>query len=328
MPPLIFGGLFVALWTWKCLMMVLFQNTIIYNPFLPPNARSMRIAEFARDCGGIEWREERIKSLDGNGIALCVSDLSSPNHEDGSVPKTPVYILYFQGNASSLPPRLPDLSRILRRIRDADESVHYTMVCLSYRGYWTSHDRPSERGINKDAEAALQWMSELHERRSTESAIGKPVVIFWGQSIGCGFATNLAAKEKRPNNLELDALVLETPFLSTRAMLHALYPQKWLPYQYLHPFLWNHLDSWTNLGVIAKRSNQKPPGIFMVEAGKDELVPADHGESLYRRCQDVGLLVERRKVRGALHNEAMTRPEGKQAIAQSILLAITRARTP
>lgn len=95
MPPLVFGGLFVALWTWKCMAMIMFQNTIIYNPFLPPNARSMTIAEFAKECGGIGWREERIKSLDGTEIALCVSDVSAPSRGDAK--RGPVYILYFQG---------------------------------------------------------------------------------------------------------------------------------------------------------------------------------------------------------------------------------------
>lgn len=305
--------------------MVMFQNTIIYNPFLPPNARSMTIDEYAKECGGIAWREERTKSLDGTEIALCVSDVSAPSPTDNGN-KTPVYILYFQGNASSLPPRLPDLSWILRRVRDADASFTLTMVCVSYRGYWTSHDRPHERGINLDAEAGLRWVTQLHEERFAGVNDVKPVVLLWGQSIGCGFATNLAAKERRPSDLAPDALILETPFTSVRDMLHALYPQKWLPYQYLHPFLWNHLDSWTNLGVIAKRYKTRMPGIYIVEAGKDELVPADHGDQLFKQCEDVGLPVERRKVRGALHNEAMVRKGGRDAIAQSITLAITRSR--
>ncbi|KAI5458074.1 Alpha/Beta hydrolase protein [Mariannaea sp. PMI_226] len=324
MPPLLFTGLFVALWTWKCMAMIMFQNTIIYNPFLPPNSRSMRIKDYAKECGGVEWREERIKSLDGTEIALCVSDLSSPSDLEAGG-KMPVYILYFQGNASSLPPRLPDLSWILRRVRDADASLAITMICVSYRGYWTSHDRPHERGINLDTEAALQWVTRLHEDRTSETGGVRPIVLFWGQSIGCGFATNLAAKEKRPSNLPPDALILETPFLSARAMLQALYPQKWLPYQYLHPFLWNHLDSWTNFGMIAQRYKGRLPGVYLIEAGKDELVPADHGIGLYKRCEEVGLPVERFKVRGALHNESMVKREGKDIIARSIMLAVTRS---
>ncbi|KND91157.1 Alpha/beta hydrolase domain-containing protein 13 [Tolypocladium ophioglossoides CBS 100239] len=337
MPPLIFTGLFVALWCWKCTMLVLFQNAIIYNPFLPPNSRSMRIADFARECGGIEWREERIRSLDGTEIALCVSEVSSRGSSKlgSAVAKTPVvYLLYFQdmsrltvnpGNTSSLPPRLPDISWILRRLKDADEPIHCTTVCLSYRGYWTSHDRPFESGINKDAQATLQWISQLHRSRAAGNQLPKPVVVLWGQSIGCGFATNLAAMPNRASNLDVGALILETPFTNTRAMLQALYPQRWLPYQYLWPFLRNHLDSWKNLGLIAAKQQARLPEVYIVEAAKDELVPQEHGTMLYQRCQDAGLMAERHKIQKALHNDVIVRQEGKRIIAQSISQAVARA---
>lgn len=93
-PPLIFTGLFFALWTWKCMMLVVFQNMIIYNPFLPPNSRSLTIAEYAKECLGIQWREERIESADGTEIALCVADVA---RRDVSKAATHAYILYFQG---------------------------------------------------------------------------------------------------------------------------------------------------------------------------------------------------------------------------------------
>jgi uncharacterized protein len=98
-PPLILSGLFIGLWCWKCMMLVLCQNMIIYNPFLPPNARSLRIKDYERYCGRIHWREERIKSLDGTEIALCVSeDPRDAKPASGKlVQERPVYILYFQG---------------------------------------------------------------------------------------------------------------------------------------------------------------------------------------------------------------------------------------
>ncbi|KAL6801170.1 hypothetical protein GGI42DRAFT_343237 [Trichoderma sp. SZMC 28013] len=305
MPPLIFTGLFLALWCYKCIMLVLFQNAIIYNPFLPPNARSMTISEFSRQCGGVEWKEDRIKSLDGTEIALCISEISCGGSSKGL--KTPVYILYFQGNASSLPPRLPDLSGILRQLKaETKGQVHYTMIC-----------------IDLDSEAALRWASKLHREKHKETQVA-PVTILWGQSIGCGFVTNLAAKTQDAANLPINALVLETPFTNTRAMLTALYPQKWLPYRHLWPFLRNHLDSWANLELIAAKAQK--PGVYIVEAGKDELVPSDHGDILYQRCQDVQLYAELHTVRGALHNEAMVRRHGKHTIAQSIASAVSRAQ--
>lgn len=245
-------------------------------------------------------------------------------------PLVPTYIdmprlTVYPGNTSSLPPRLPDISWILRRLKDADEPIYCTTVCLSYRGYWTSHDRPYERGINKDAQAALRWISQLHQSRAAGNQLPKPVVVLWGQSIGCGLATNLAAMPNRASNLDIDALILETPFTNTRAMLQALYPQRWLPYQYLWPFLRNHLDSWKNLGLIAAKQQARLPEVYIIEAAKDELVPQDHGTMLYQRCQDVGLMAERHKIRKALHNDVMVRQEGKRTIAQSISTAVARA---
>ncbi|KAK0384205.1 hypothetical protein NLU13_8293 [Sarocladium strictum] len=319
-PPVIFAGLFVFLWCWKCTMLVLFQNTIIYNPFLPPNARYLTIAEYASQCGGVVWREEHIRSLDGTQLALCVTEIGvSTTHASRSL----VYILYMQGNASSLPPRLPDISWVLRRIQASGAAIELTMVCVSYRGYWKSHDRPSERGINQDTEAALRWIAALHVKKADSRPDVKPCILLWGQSIGCALATRLAATTDVP----VHGLILETPFLSARAMLQALYPQKWLPYRYLWPFLRNKLDSWTNLGMLAcRRTEGRMPRVYMIEAGRDELVPASHGETLQQRCLEVGLPIERHKIRGALHNDASVRAEGKAAIAQSILSAIQPRR--
>lgn len=203
------------------------------------------------------------------------------------------------------------------------------MVCLSYRGYWTSRGRPSERGINLDAQAALEW---IQERAANERAPGdgQAVLILWGQSIGAGVATNLAAAlPAGPGELQRpDALILETPFLSVRAMLETLYPQKWLPYRHLWPFLRNHLDSWQNLGAIAakcKAAGQAAPYVFVLEAGRDELVPAEHGVRLRERCTELGVPVGGRIVAGAYHNEATARGDGKAAVAQAIEAVVERA---
>lgn len=100
LPPVVFGGLLIALWTWKCFMMVVFQNKIIYMPGLPPNARREKIEDYTSQCGGIQWREERTVAVDGTQISLCV--VSVICGQDATVPAKNVYILYFQGCFSSL----------------------------------------------------------------------------------------------------------------------------------------------------------------------------------------------------------------------------------
>lgn len=100
-PPLMFVGLLGALWVWKCTMMVVFQNKIIYTPGLPPNARRETIADYESECYGIRWREERIRAADGTKLALCVSEGSEHRQTSAPTPtgarRIPVYILYFQG---------------------------------------------------------------------------------------------------------------------------------------------------------------------------------------------------------------------------------------
>lgn len=99
LPPTVFAGLVVALWTWKCLMMVIFQNKIIYMPGLPPNARREKIEDYKNQCGGIQWREERTRTSDGTEISLCVASvICGPNTV---LPEKTVYVLYFQGHFPS-----------------------------------------------------------------------------------------------------------------------------------------------------------------------------------------------------------------------------------
>jgi fermentation-respiration switch protein FrsA (DUF1100 family) len=198
--------------------------------------------------------------------------------------------------------------------------TQYVMVCCSYRGYWTSSGRPSERGIALDAIAALKWIKDEDARQACPSE--QIDLVIWGQSIGAGVATNLAAEQLLfSRGISLRILILETPFLSIKAMLETLYPQKWLPYRYLSPFLRSHSDSWKALGALqeeAKKSGLNPPKIMILEAGKDELVPATHGDMLEKRCNELGLEVKKKVISNALHTEVLVRSEGRLAVAQAI----------
>ena len=104
LPPAVFTGLLIALWTWKSFMMVLFQNKIIYMPGLPPTARSEKLSDYTTLVSGIEWREARTRAADGTDLALAVASVSSPSSpaaSDSSMFEPDVaghvYILYLQG---------------------------------------------------------------------------------------------------------------------------------------------------------------------------------------------------------------------------------------
>ena len=218
---------------------------------------------------------------------------------------------------------MPGLSSVLKGLQASSSTINvpvYTIVALSYRGFWTSRGRPSERGIALDAAAALNWVSQHFSQDSK--------LVLWGQSLGAGVAANAVAAQTqdRPSGrsesavpareetkgLKVDGLVLETPFTSIRAMLTEIYPQKWLPYRYLYPCLWNHWDSRRALLRVAE-SNVKP-SVLILPAGHDELVPKSHAAELENVCKDGGIDVKRLTVKGALHHEVLSKHEGRQAV--------------
>lgn len=92
-PPAVFVGLVLALWAYKCLMMVVFQDKIIYMPSVPPFSRRETLCTYQKACGRVQWREEQIESTDGTRLAICVAQVASaaapaPQH---------LIVLYFQG---------------------------------------------------------------------------------------------------------------------------------------------------------------------------------------------------------------------------------------
>lgn len=228
--------------------------------------------------------------------------------------------------------RLPLLSPIVKSLTKLEDGknvgkhhIRYTFCLVSYRGYWTSGNRrPTERGLAKDAAAALSWVqADASNRAKGDSTVreGRIPVVLWGQSLGCGVATNCAAEQFPSEHLDLRTLILETPFVNVRDMLTALYPQKFLPYRYLYPFLWNHLDSSDALCRLATRlplPKHRRPKVLVLQADKDELVPEEHGKILEKRCLDVGLPVERKLIRNSLHTGVMLKADGRVAVVEAL----------
>jgi len=162
-----------------------------------------------------------------------------------------------------------------------------------------------------DAAAALLYVKDLQARLGPKTKL-----VLWGQSIGAGVATSTAAAMGKANTREkLDGIILETPFVSVKEMLIALYPQRWLPYRYLWPFLWNMWDSKTALQELAR---MQQPRILVLTAGKDEVVPPDQPKQIIDLCRFLKLDITQGEVPGVLHTEAMNRQEGTMMVLDFI----------
>ncbi|KAJ5378941.1 hypothetical protein N7509_012060 [Penicillium cosmopolitanum] len=348
LPPAIFTGLLLGLWTWKCFWIIVMQNKLLYLSWLPPFSRSDKIEDYLAECKPVQWEEKRIQSLDGTNLAVCEGRISAQKDLSTIEPKRKksVVICYFQGNGGSTPLRLPVLSQVLRTLahksKFADSEPDYTIVALSYRGYWTSSGRATQSGIERDAQAFLNWVSASYTSPNTDLQI-----VLWGHSLGSAVASSVLSKyltaqgttQAAQNQVlpPISGLIMEAPISSIKDMLISLYPQKWLPYRYLWPFSWNtwctataleNLAAWkaqnakeiqTNESTHLTRS-QSPtvPPIFIISAENDEVIPPYVAGKLEKRGQDLGLDITRKEIPGAMHTECPIKHDGREALVAFI----------
>lgn len=341
-PPAIFVGLLLGLWTWKCFWIIIMQNKLLYLSWLPPFSRSDKIAEYETECKPVQWEEKQIRSLDGTKLAVCEGYIPTKDDQKSIIAgkKTKsVVICYFQGNGGSTPLRLPLLSQVLRTISTMSKTTttstshqtKFTIVALSYRGYWTSSGRATQSGIKLDAQAFLNWVSETYSSPETDLQ-----VVLWGHSLGTSVAcsalpTYLSQRETQQTSTNdaklapISGVIMEAPTSSIKDMLISLYPQRWLPYRYLWPFSWNTWCNATNLERLAEwrdensHAAQLIPPIFILSAEKDEVIPPYVAGQLEKRGQDLGLEISRKEVSGAMHTEGPMKVDGREALVRFIL---------
>jgi uncharacterized protein len=70
LPPIVFSGLVIALWTYKSLMMIVFQSKINYMPSVPLFSRSEKVEDYAVQCRPVVWREHDLRAADGVALKL------------------------------------------------------------------------------------------------------------------------------------------------------------------------------------------------------------------------------------------------------------------
>lgn len=155
-------------------------------------------------------------------------------------------VLYFHGIGEIIPWRAARHRHIT-----ADGTG---VVALSYRGYMGSSGHPTEDGLQRDAEAALQFARARYP--------SSPVVL-WGHSLGTGVAVELAARHP------VAKVILESPYSSAADVAARHYP--------LIPVRWLMLDQFHSDRVIG---DVKAP-LLIMHGGLDDVAPIAMGQRLF-----------------------------------------------
>jgi fermentation-respiration switch protein FrsA (DUF1100 family) len=166
-------------------------------------------------------------------------------------------IVFFHGNGDSI-----QGARIATALL---ASEGYGLLLPEYRGYGDNPGSPSEVGLYRDGEAALQWLADHH------ISLRRTVLI--GNSLGSGVATELAARHA------VAGLVLISGFTSMAdvAALHMrLFPVRLLL-----------RDKYENRSKLPRVLAP----VLVLHGSVDTLIPATHGVELAAASKGASLVI-------------------------------------
>ena len=202
------------------------------------------------------------------------------------VPGTSGYtLIWFHGNAGNISYRVDNLLLFNKRLG-------VSALIIDYRGYGRSEGTPSERGMYMDAEAALEYL------RSSAYNVQDDKLIFFGRSLGCAVAVEMATRHK-PR-----AVILESPFTSIEAIAKIARPK---PFAFLplhHVVMWllkSRFDS------LAKMDGIQSP-VLILHGSDDDIIGIDMAQELFDAAREPKRFYE---IQGAGHNDTyLTGGEG------------------
>lgn len=167
-----------------------------------------------------------------------------------SPPEAKVATIYFHGNGGNLA-RWGHVAA-----QYAIRTGHEVWI-MDYPGYGKSTG-PLPKNSDELLEMGRDFILMVRNARKDIP------LLFYGRSIGTGIASKLAMTENA------DALVLEAPYTSLRALAKEIYPL--VPGQLLR----YHLDN----TELAENTKRLP--ILIVHGTDDAVIPHSHGESLFK----------------------------------------------
>ncbi|CAG9328355.1 bem46_1 [Blepharisma stoltei] len=222
-----------------------YQNDMIYIPNYP--SREYRSPDNNPDGyktpseRNIPYKDIHLKTSDGETLHCWLM-----LQESRDVPT----ILFFHANAGNMGMRMDVIEQFYKEIG-------VNVFIISYRGYGKSTGKPSEKGLQSDAEAAVSYLF------NEDLILNKKKIFIYGSSLGGAVAIFTAWKFQ---GLPFGGLILENTFTSLPKLVDKLMPAiSWLKWLVLANY-------WPSLNRIQEI---KIPVLF-ISGVRDELIPHGH----------------------------------------------------
>ncbi|KAJ7168816.1 Alpha/Beta hydrolase protein [Mycena filopes] len=169
-------------------------------------------------------------------------------------------IIMFHGNAMTYPDLVPVARAFLL--------LGCNVLMVSYRGYADSEGTPSENGLSKDAQAAIDYVE-------ADAELSRAPIILYGLSLGGAVA--IKAASERP--ADISALIIENTFESLPRVVRGF------PIIGIFSFLCT--QRWNSYAKIRRIPPSTP--ILMLSGFLDAIVPRKHMENLWGLAQKRGV---------------------------------------
>ncbi len=151
----------------------------------------------------------------------------------------------------------------------------YNLFIFDYRGYGRSGGMPTVKGINRDAEAALETVLKRLPMGKNDR------VIVFGKSLGAAVAVYTVANS--PYRDRVKALILDSAFASYRRIAQDRVSGSVIGWPFQYPLSWIVNNEYSPVDFIGRIS---PIPVVIVHSRQDEIVPFGHGRMLYDAAQE------------------------------------------
>ena len=197
---------------------------------------------------GVEYEDVSFSSLDGTQLHGWFLPASGPARAT---------IVFFHGNAENISSHVGAVFWL--------PAQGYNVFVWDYRGFGKSEGKPDIRGVNCDAQAALDYVASRND-------VDPARLILFGQSIGAAIALYSAATTKLP----IRAVVAESAFTSYPAIMREKMSESLLtwPLQWLSVAVTSQYDPLKAIKAIHVH-------VLLIHGDRDNIIPIHHARELY-----------------------------------------------
>jgi uncharacterized protein len=230
---------------------------------------------------GVAFADLRIPTSDGETLHAWWFESASPRAQ----------IVYWHGNGGNLSLWMPVLVDLYKR--------GFSVLAVDYRGYGDSTGKPSEQGIYRDGEAAVEYFNSKLARKNVPT-------IFWGRSLGCSVASYTATKHT-PSGMVLESPFPDVAFLFTNNPVMRVL-SVFSSYQF----------------ATARHLEQYAGPLLVVHGDADSIIPFAAGKRVFERAATPKKYFA--VLPGANHNDVYGSHPDYAAIIDRFLFTIPSAR--